>query len=118
MPGEAKGAGWGGPAKGKMPRGQRAAPFTAATGSIAGSLPKDTRTNAEKRERLLALYVEIAEDEKHPAASRIMAADKWLDRHEGRPIAKQEHSGPGGAPIPTRIEYTWADPTPEPASTE
>ena len=87
----AGGQGYGGPAKGlPAERGARAAAFEPGNraGVTTPDKPRDNRTPAEKRARMLAIYEEVAEDQSQPGMARINAADKWLDRHEGKPVAR------------------------------
>lgn len=65
---------------------------------------------AATRETMLAVYERIAEDDSAPHVAQIMAADKWLDRIEGKPAQINQHSGPEGGPMIHRIERVIIDP--------
>ena len=80
------GAGYGGPAKGPGADAPMQPPFEAGNQTAAG--PHDNTTGAEQRAEMLAIITEVAKDRSQPGMARISAADKWLDRYEGKPLAR------------------------------
>ena len=119
--GPAGGAGWGGPATGNS--GDRpATPFSADSETrqtIPGGVgdPDKAAARAARQAELearadwyLDFYHSVVANEVEPTPNRIAAADKALDRIVGKAVARQEHSGPGGGEIVTRIERVIVDP--------
>ena len=80
------GTGYGGRAKGAGSDAPMQPPFEPGNTSAAG--PHDNTTGAEQRAEMLAIITEIAKDKNQPGMARISAADKWLDRYEGKPLAR------------------------------
>jgi hypothetical protein len=83
--GPAKGAGlgdgWGGPAKGAS----KTAGLIAESGHRVAVVPPEVAGRKKAhREQMIAVYEDIALDTEAPPAARIMAAEKWLDREEGK----------------------------------
>ena len=83
----ATGAGWGGPANGRFapPIGSGYQP----PGAAIGAGIKAARTAAEAARphavRMVEVWRQIAEDETQPAPARVVAADKIVERAEGKP---------------------------------
>jgi hypothetical protein len=86
----ANGPGWGGPAKGagflkpSRPHGREGL-------ALRSEIPSEvTAAKAERkeanREEMMGVYEEVARDPAAPHMARIVAADKWLDRTEGKPM--------------------------------
>ncbi len=90
------GAGWGGPAKGIPASADTASKFEPGN---KAALPAGERASVMQRTRatrdaMIAVYERIAADETAPPMAQITAADKWLDRHEGKPIARMVNMTP------------------------
>lgn len=105
------GPGWGGPARGAEPRSEAAATFTDGNQAAAGyhDMSRSQRLAAlDERKWMIGMGL-------LPTVQpvEVAAINSYENRHLGTPVAKQEHSGPDGGPIPTRMEYAWAD-TPSP----
>ena len=86
--GAGSGPGWGGPAKGAgWPIGKR----TVDEANIAKvTLPPELKERKAMkrrvtRETMMEVYEDVALDAKAPHMARVSAADKWLDRTEGKP---------------------------------
>lgn len=79
------------------------------------AVAENRERKAATRETMMQVYETVAEDEKAPHMARIMAADKWLDRTEGKPMQKtvNENTGPDGGPIVHEVVYRWDSPKPE-----
>lgn len=89
-----KGAGWGGPAKGSGNGSERQAfgDETNAQGhSKATPISEGNRRalRSEQAESMKDLLVTIATDVGQPGAVRVAAADKFIDRIEGKAVQKQ-----------------------------
>ena len=83
------GSGWGGPARGAEPRAetiQTRAPFDGTTGHEYGEGHLGARKAARQAKAMDIL--DRAMDEGDTWQVRIMAADKMLDRIEGKPVQK------------------------------
>ena len=113
--GEANGAGWGGT---KKP--YRAAQFTSENQPslqdvAAGRDAAKTATDAAKPHaaKMVDIWLEIAQDPAAPAMARIAAAEKLVDRAEGKPKQTNEQTGPNGGAMVTEVVYRWADSEPE-----
>lgn len=68
-----------------------------------------------RSERLAALDErkwQIAMGEVQAEQVCMKALDSYEARHLGTPTQTLQHSGPDGGPIPTRVEYAWADTPP------
>lgn len=90
--GAGKGDGWGGPARGAaVDRKDRAPAFEAGHTLSQGS---HDMSGTEKvrllKEHLYRLATEAQREE-----TQIAAATAWLDRHEGKPIARNVNMTPG-----------------------
>lgn len=89
--GAGQGDGWGGPAKGAGSISTRAEPF--GHGNTVSAVQRDM-SGAEKawllKEHLYMLATTAAREE-----TQISAAVAWLDRHEGKPIARNVNMTPG-----------------------
>jgi len=91
-----------GPGRGQWggnPKGEGAPPFTAETARLAVSRRDDPEAQAardEVRAAMLNVLVAVAQAGESEAA-RVTAADKALDRIDGKALARNEHSGPDGA---------------------
>lgn len=85
-------------------------PFEKGKSGNPGGRPKmlaEWRESLEaKRLRDVAYQTleKVCKDDRAPAKDRAWAADKLLDRIEGKPIQAIEMSGPDGKPIETRAE--------------
>ena len=104
----AGGKGWGGPAKGKG-----AAPlFTSDAQPSPDAKVAGREARAAMRERLEEVRMEVAETyiealRNGDPAQKLAAADKILDRLDGKP--PQAITGADGGPQVTRMVYEWAD---------
>ena len=115
--GAGMGDGHGGVAKGRGVAGKapQFTPETAPAANAASRLSdraeiRATRT-AALEDRLFALAEKAEREETSVTAARALHAI-----YNGTPVARAEIGGPDGGPIPTRVEYAWADPpTPETA---
>lgn len=90
--GPSRGAGWGGPAKGKVPAGPRTDFSDDVPGNRAGQIPMPP----EKAERVAAYRQkmwDIMHCPEEPTQNQIAAIDRLWDRDEGKPLAKEERSG-------------------------
>lgn len=89
--GSGQGESWGGPAKGAGSTSTRAAPFE--RGNTASTGQRDM-SGAEKarllKEHLYKLATTATREE-----TQVVAATAWLDRHEGKPIARNVNLTPG-----------------------
>ena len=85
--GDLNGPGWGGPAKGAAVDRSEAVMATPGARSTPETQAKAI-TRERRREMMIAVYERIADDVDAPAMAQITAADKWLDRHEGKAIAR------------------------------
>ena len=105
------GTGYGGPAKGAGADAPMQAPFEAGNQAAKGyhDMSRSDRLAAlDERKWMIGmglvpnvLPVEVA------------AINSYEVRHLGTPTQTLQHSGPDGGPIPSRVEYAWADlPTP------
>ena len=90
----ASGMGWGGPPKGRG-NGNPGRPATRETiaemKAKAAAMSPDEKerrkaAKAAKRDRMLAVLEKVAFSTKASDANKVNAADKWLDRTEGRPV--------------------------------
>lgn len=84
---KAGGKGWGGPAKGfvdKPPDPTHLAPKRAKGTPPPGPTEKSLERKAIN-ERMKSLLASIADNEAESTLNRMTAADKWLDRDEGKP---------------------------------
>lgn len=115
FPRKANGAGWGKQAKGEGEHRPMPTVKTLRRGQPADT-PRDAAgryepdpVKAASREEMLDFYVEVKRNGKESALNRMAAADKWLDRTEGKPKQTTEHSGPGGGPIETLTHDRLAD---------
>jgi hypothetical protein len=121
LPKPAKGAGRGGPAKGAG--SGPAKPFTADSHDPAvlereHALNGDSdeqayraeqrKLNRELRKEAWAALRELVRNKKHP--SRFNAARETLNRIDGMPVQKNEHTGADGEAIVTEVIYRWAEP--------
>lgn len=85
----ANGPGWAGPAKGFVPNATRAAPAFAPGNQFRQlATPERRREVEEDREESLALYREIMRDTGQSGLYRITAAEKLMDRREGKSVAR------------------------------
>lgn len=84
----AGGAGWGGPAKGKGTGGPKLGVENLMPGDHGQPRPTAEAVAAGKSraERMRAILDEIASDPKAPPQARVAAADRLLDRIEGKPV--------------------------------
>lgn len=94
----ARGAGWGGPAKGASttrlkPRGD------AESDRIRTEMHSHAAWTQERRERVADemrdLYYGVAKDDAEPTPNRIAAADKLLDRIEGKAVQRTDVTSKG-----------------------
>ncbi len=97
------GRGWGGAAKGEGARAGLTPGVRALRWDEAKLAEKAVRTDALK-----GVMWEIAMDASEAAPARINAADKLLDREEGKAVQKTQLSGVDGAPLV--IERRIVDP--------
>jgi hypothetical protein len=81
------GAGWGGGAKGEGSKAVLHPEFERGNQEAIGNGPDRVAARAT-RESMMMVYERIAADENAPAVAQIMAAEKWLDRTEGKSIAR------------------------------
>jgi hypothetical protein len=84
------GPGWGGLAKGTG-TGKPSRPHGKEGLKVKAAIPPEIRAEKAKhkavtRETMLGVYERIAIDETAPHMAQIVAADKWLDRTEGKPV--------------------------------
>ena len=98
-----RGAGHGGPAKGAGTSTPAHPPFD--MGNVVGKLatPELRRLAQDDLEEVLAHYRAVMRNEKEGTLNRTSAAEKLAARRCGNPVARQEHSGPDGAAIPTSL---------------
>ena len=84
------GTGYGGPAKGSGADAPMQAPFEAGNQVADGTNQTSPIAAARRatRDSMMQVYERIAADENAPPVAQIMAADKWLDRKEGKAIAR------------------------------
>lgn len=83
----ASGPGWGGPAKGDPgPRIDAGAYGDSVRAMIKN--PEIRARNEARAEELREFYYQTAKNEAEPTLVRMAAADKYLDRVEGKPIAR------------------------------
>lgn len=112
------GAGWGGPAKGA---GSPAKPFgsdSPTRQTIPGGKgdPAKMMDRAGKRARREAIADEMFEHlvflAKNATSEQVQkgAAEAVMNRVEGMPTARQEHSGPDGAPLITGLHVSFVEP--------
>lgn len=85
------GGGWGGPAKGAGTGGPARRRTGAELHASKAAIPKEIRdakkaARSAKRERMLGVLEKVAFSTKSSDANKVNAADKWLDRTEGRPV--------------------------------
>jgi len=122
----AKGAGVGGPAKGPGVGGPAqgpAQPFTADTPTRAPvermhALNHDAeeqayraeqrKLNRERRKKAWEALDGMVRDKTHP--SHFQASKETLNRIDGMPVQKNEHTGADGEAIVTEVIYRWAEP--------
>jgi hypothetical protein len=94
-PKSSHGPGWGGPAKGAGNGNSRAPALAGAADHGAGpGRGQMTPAGADRRERneqMKEILATVAEDDEAPHMARIIAADKWLDRDEGKPLQRTEN---------------------------
>jgi hypothetical protein len=115
------GAGYGGPAKGAGTGGP-AVPFTADSptrgpGAHLENGDPDEQAYRQQRQRekralrqkMMAVLEEIASSGDQPGSTRAMAADKVLDRLDGKPKQQTELTGADGGAIVTEVIYRWDD---------
>lgn len=111
--GSARGAGWGGPAKGASTSRIKPGDPDGIQATRGGSM---SRWNQERREAAADdardLYDAVMRNEEEPTLNRMAAADKLLDRIEGKPVQKQDVTSAG-----ERVGYVIAAP-PEAADAE
>jgi hypothetical protein len=100
--GPAKGAGWGGSAKGASTSRLTAAgdPYSDHIRALAVD-PAHAAAKAPLRELAMRTWVEVCQDAEHP--QRVVAAEKLFDRLDGRARQAVETSGPGGGPVETKV---------------
>jgi hypothetical protein len=82
----ATGLGWGGPAKGD-PGPLFDSQYAKAMSEMAKN-PEVRARNEARAEELREFYYQTAKNENEPTLIRMAAADKYLDRVEGKPIAR------------------------------
>lgn len=82
------GTGYGGPAKGAGDNAPRPAPFEVGNKASADRNPEVAAAKRATRDSMLMVYETICDDKDAPPMAKIMAADKWLDRKEGKAIAR------------------------------
>jgi len=84
------GEGWGGPAVGKpsggMLRRQGIKPSYNAKMRLTGETPEAKANREAVREEAMQFYAGVLGDEEQSALMRMAAADKLLDRIEGKPV--------------------------------
>ena len=101
------GPGWGGAAKGAPPQAKMAPAFEAGNQAAAGY------HDMSRSQRLAALDErkwQIAMGEVMVEQVAMKALESYENRHLGTPVAKQEHSGPDGAAIPTSLTILFRKP--------
>lgn len=96
---------------------------------MAGGRPKGSKDSGPRRTASHILKLQAAEQGLLPLEVMLLAMRQHVDAGDldaAAGIAKDaapyiharlaavQHSGPGGGPIPQRVEYSWAD-TPEPS---
>ena len=104
------GPGWGGPAKGagsstkdrRRPAGEPG-PGGGHKNPARAAIEAKKLADAERYKRVIS---EIALDPEVRPETRVIAADKMLDRIEGKPVQRNqnENSGPGGAPMTVVVD--------------
>lgn len=97
--GPRKGAGWGGPAKGSG--GRKLSPKGDAYSDAARALaydPKHQEAKAPLRELAMKTWIDVMQTGESEAA-RVTAAEKMLDRIDGKAIARVETTGADGGPL-------------------
>lgn len=111
------GVGWGGPAKGAGTSKWAALDGKAGRLIRAGMSKEQKAAKAEKVERkeasraeMLDFYVDVKRDIGEPMPLRMAAAEKWLDRTDGKPAQTTINTGPNGGPMTTEVVYRWAEP--------
>ena len=95
------GPGWGGPAKGA---GTGTRPHIVPGPGRGHTSPAgDARRERDAKwaEEMRQLYYEVATNPRETTQNKLTAADKLLDRIEGKPKQATEISGPDGGPIQT-----------------
>lgn len=80
------GPGWGGPAKGAST--SRIKPGDPDGITKLRHDPDNLAVKAERRRKAMQLYEDVIDDREAPPMARIVAADKLLDRIDGKPIAR------------------------------
>ena len=78
-----------GPARGQEPRGAMSEPFL--PGNRVGTVPRD-RSKTLWREYMIGVYEDVASDAGSSRNERMTAAAHWMDRHEGKPVARVDAS--------------------------
>ena len=101
--GPAKGPGWGGPAKGAST--SRIKPGDPDGITALRHDPDNLAVKAERRRKALQFYEDVLDDPSQHTQNRLVAADKLLDRIEGKPLARQDVTTKG-----ERIGYVVAAP--------
>ena len=116
--GPAKGAGWGGEANGAGRGREMMDPFTGnepTRGAILDNTDGDEQTyraqqRAERRDlrrRMMAVLVQNAEDKTNPGATQVVAADKVLDRIDGKATQRNEITGADGETMKIEMTSRW-----------
>lgn len=99
----AGGPGWGGPANGRGSDKPAAPPIAdpkaAAAAAHTPQAEAKRRASIASAEELKGVLSDIALNDKAPDMARIAAADKLLDRIEGKPVQKTELTGKDGGPL-------------------
>ena len=112
----ASGMGWGGPPKGAG-NGNPGKKLTSESAKVIAkaqaALPKEVKdankaAKAAKRERMLAVLEKVAFSTKASDANKVNAADKWLDRTEGRPVQPNANYDGGKKSLEELIKESMA----------
>ena len=91
-----------GPARGEEPRGQMAENFEPGNQAAVG--PHDF-SKSQWREYMIGVYQEVAADTRASRMERMIAADKYLNREEGLPIARNLNADTDAAGIMAPVIY-------------
>ena len=103
------GAGWGGPAKKAGTDAPMRAPFEAGNDAAKGyhDMSKSERLAAvDERKWMIGMGLIP-----NVQPVEMTALNSYEERHIGKAIARQEHSGPDGAPIPTSLTIGFRKPS-------
>lgn len=109
----ASGMGWGGPPKGAGTGGPARRRTGAELQALRAAVPKEVKdakkaAKAAKRERMLAVLEGVAFSKASSDANKVNAADKWLDRTEGRPVQPNANYDGGKKTLEELIQESMA----------